>query len=269
MSGKGVIHPDLLMAMKAEERISDNLLQVSESVTEQSVSGWDEVVINMIKDELKRHWAQYQAENGHLIDALTEVVSQREARVEAIVVARKFSEVQSILDNRYRELPSQQTRVPIKQSEIVIPSFDATYTAWVCKFVNKLLHTSLSADEKIDLLLGSLKGEARQCAGESETRDQVDFDRMWKKLEATYDNRYQIVTQHVNRLLDLPMLTSASASLLRLIIDTVEQELLSLHRFGYLRDGWDPLVTVIMLRKLDPTTLSIWEMDRDPIKASS
>lgn len=127
----------------------------------------------------------------------------------------------------------------------------------------------LPADSKIDLLLGSLRGEALQCAGVSERRDQVDFDRMWAKLEATYDNRYQIVTQHVNRLLDLPTLTTPSASLLRLIIDTVEQELRSLQRFGYLTDGWDPLVAVIMLRRLDPTTLSIWEMDRDPVKAPS
>lgn len=281
MAGKGVIHPDLLMARKAEEidviraerqRIYDNMHQVSESVTAQSVAGWDEVVINMVRDELKRHWVQYQAENGNLIDALSEVTSQRQAREEAIVVAREVSKVQSVLENRYKELPSQQPRVPIKPSEIVLPIFDGTYTAWVAwrsQFVNKVLSTSLSADSKIDLLLGSLRGEALQCAGESERRDQVDFDRIWKKLEATYDNRYQIVTQHVNRLLDLPVLTSASANLLRLIIDTVEQELRSLHRFGYLTDGWDPLVAVIMLRKLDPTTLSIWEMDRDPVKAPS
>lgn len=281
MNGKGVIHPDLLEARKADEveviraerqRIYDNMLQVSESITAQSVAGWDKVVMNMVQGELQRNWVQYQAENGRLVDALTDVASQLVAREEAIVVAREVSQVKSLLDKRFGELPSRQVRKPIKPSEIVLTSFDGTYTAWVSwrsQFANKVLDTLLPADSKIDLLLGSLRGEALQCAGVSERRDQVDFDRMWKKLEATYDNRYQIVTQHVNKLLDLPTLTTPSANLLRLIIDTVEQELRSLHRFGYLTDGWDPLVAVIMLRKLDPTTLSIWEMDRDPVKAPS
>lgn len=150
MNGKGVIHPDLLKARKADEieviraerqRIYDNMLQVIESITAQSVAVWDEVVVSMVQGELQRHWVQYQAQNGNLIDALTDVASQLVAREEAIVVAREVSQVESLLDKRHGELPSRQARKPIKPSEIVLTSFDGTYTAWVSwrsQFANKV-----------------------------------------------------------------------------------------------------------------------------------
>lgn len=275
------MHPDLLDAIRAEElqviraerqRVYDNMVQVAETVTAQSVVAWDEIVVNMVQGELNRHWAQYLTENGRLIDALTESELQREVRQEAIGVASEFGKVRTLLDDRFQQLQSQKGRMAPKPSEINLPKFDGAYTAWVAwraQFVNKVKDTALPADAKIDLLLSSLTGEARQCAGESERRDQVDFDRMWAKLDTTYDNRYQIVSQHINKLLDLPVTNSNPAQTMRLIIDTVEQELRSLHRFGYLTDGWDPLIAVLMLRKLDSLTLSIWEMDRDPAKAPS
>lgn len=276
MSGRGVLHPDLLQARYEEEievrraerqRVYDNMSRVTGTITAQSVAGWDEVIINMIQADLNNHWAQYQTENRLLLDALSDAASQQLAREESFGVAREYGQARSLLDERFQRLQSLKSRTAPKPSEITLPKFDGTYTAWVAwraQFVNKVIDTSLSADAKIDLLLGSLSGEARQCAGESERRDQIDFDRMWAKLEATYDNRYQIVTQHVNRVLDLPVMTSPSPKGLRFMIDTVEQELRSLQRFGYLTDGWDPLVAVLMLRRLDQNTLQMWEMDHDP-----
>lgn len=276
MDGRGVLHPEVLAARRAEEieeirverqRVYDNMLLVSESITPLSVGGYDDVVINMVQADLNRHWAQFQTENARLVDALEEADEKRVARQEAIAVAREFTEVRALLDNRFQALQSQRNRIAPKASEIILQKFDGRYTGWTAwrsQFASKVKDTNLPADVKIDLLVQSLTKDVAKCIGDPERRDQVEFDTMWTKLESTYDNRYQTVTHHVDKLLDLPLVKGDAAKVMRQIIDTVEHELRSLDRFGYGTESWDPFVAVLMLRRLDPSTLEIWEMDRDP-----
>lgn len=189
---------------------------------------------------------------------------------QAVEATDNFARFRALLDERAAQLVKQPgDQQPAKVGDISVPKFDGTYTDWIswrAQFKSKVIATGLSADSKIDLLLGALEKEARQCAGDTEHRDIEDFERIWKKLELTYDNKYQIVTAHVNRILDLPSSVEPSSIKMRLLIDTVDQELRSLKRFEYNTDSWSPLVAVLLLRKLDRQTLSVWEMDRDAAK---
>lgn len=56
-----------------------------------------------------------------------------------------------------------------------------------------MLDTQLDASDKISLLLGTLAKEAASCAGRAERLDQMELQRIWNKLEKTYDNKYQQV----------------------------------------------------------------------------
>lgn len=236
---------------------------------------FNEAVVSMRLSELDGLWARHKDTTSALLAFvdLDNAATLAEYDDENIEVATLYHEGSKILYKRLDEIKAARARPKtVKPSEINLPKFGGRYTAWVswrAQFVSKVKNSQLIAADKIDLLLGALTGEARQCAGETEHRDQRDLDRMWTKLEATYDNKYQIVTEHISKLLDLPVMTTASPDMLRKIVDTVEQELRSLERFDYQTDSWDPLVAVIILRKLDPATIGNWEMDRDPIKPPS
>lgn len=236
---------------------------------------YNEAVVSMKRAELDGLWARYQDTSAALLayvdldDAAAFAADDKENEV----VANVYHEGAEILKQRWESIRAARARpAAVKPSEIILPKFGGKYTAWIswrAQFVSKVKDAQFSAGEKIDLLLNALIGEARQCAGETEHRDETDFNRMWNKLEATYDNKYQIVTEHIGKLLDLPVLTTPAPDILRRIVDTVEQELRSLERFDYQTDAWDPLVAVMVLRKLDPMTISIWEMDRNPGKPPS
>lgn len=55
------------------------------------------------------------------------------------------------------------------------------------------MDTQMDSADKINLLLGALVKEAAACAGRAERLDQLEFERIWSKLEKTYDIKYQQV----------------------------------------------------------------------------
>lgn len=85
-------------------------------------------------------------------------------------------------------------------------TFSGTYTewaAWRSEFLAKVMNTSLNTSEKISLLLSSLKHEAAACAGRAERLDDVELQRIWTKLEKTYDNKYQQAYAHIMEILNI------------------------------------------------------------------
>lgn len=246
------------------------LERLSTAISRAPVSTFNEVIVNMKLSELNGQWERFQETSTDLLRVLdpddAEALDAHD--VENFVTADIYQRAHKLLADQLETLKQARARpTTLKPSEVVMPKFAGRYTEWVnwrSQFVSKVKDSRFTAAEKIDLLINALSGEALQCAGEAEHRDDVDFQRMWTKLEATYDNKYQIITEHINKLLDLPQMTHPVPELLRRIIDTAEQELRSLERFGYQTEAWDPLITVMILRKLDPVTIGFWEMDRNP-----
>lgn len=64
--------------------------------------------------------------------------------------------------------------------------------------------------------------------------------------------------------MDLPRINEPSAKMMRSLVDTSDQKLSALERFGYDTKEWCPVIAVMLFRKLDQVTLSVWEMDREP-----
>lgn len=223
---------------------------------------FNEAMVTMKRSELDDLWNQYQETTAALLASvdLDDAESLARDDDENMDLANLYYVGAEVLNRRMAKLKAARARpATVKPFEIVLPKFVGRYTSWISwrsQFVSKVKDSELAAADKIDLLLSALSGEACQCTGETEHRDGKDLC-MWAKLEAIYDNKY------------LPIMTSPSPDTLRKIVDTVEQELYSLERFDYMTDSWDPLVAVIILRKLDPLTIGVWEMDRDPVKPPS
>lgn len=151
---------------------------------------------------------------------------------------------------------------PPRPSEIKVSTFSGKYTewsAWRAEFQAKVYDTRLSPADKITLLLGALTKEAAKCAGQAERLDEVELDRIWSKLDRTYDNKYQQVYQHIAQITHISPLLQPSADKLRAMIDTVDEHLRMLKRFDIETDHWGPIVCVLLLDKLDVETRNQWE----------
>lgn len=225
-------------------------------------------VLSMKRMVLDKAWEAYQMAHvtlmGHPGLSSDQLTSFDE---EAVAVARLYSRPRALLDTHADVLKAEQVSRPARASEITIPTFSGSYrewTTWRAQFVAKVKSTNLPADDKIDLLLNALSGEARLCAGQAERRDAEEFKRIWQKLETTYDNKYQIIVGQISAIMDLPRINQPSAKMMRNLVDTCDQEFGALERFGYDTKEWSPVISVMLLRKLDQVTLSVWEMDREP-----
>lgn len=229
---------------------------------------WNEALVKMEQGALERHWQQFQQKKLE-IDEYTSLSEMNRTRNEEISmeVAVIYQSVKDRLKHLLEDVNPNHNRPTPKASEIILTKFSGNYTAWTTwrsQFVNKVYETDLPADAKIDLLLGALEGEARHCAGETEHRDISDLERIWAKLESTYDNKYQIILAHINTIYDIRDLEFGQPDQIRTMIDTVDNTLRSLNRFECQTNYWSPMVAVYLLRKLDRATLSAWEMARDP-----
>lgn len=213
---------------------------------------------------LDGYWIRFQDVQHRLlmefsnIEAVNESMSQIEQDTQ-----RMYADAKAALLQRQLQLPAKEPmrRAP-RACEIKVPAFSGKYTewaAWRSEFKAKVLDARLDVADKITLLLGALTNEAATCAGRAERLDEVELDRIWKKLDRTYDNKYQQVYAHIAEIITIAPIGKPSAGKLRSMIDIVDQHLRMLKRFDIDTDHWSPIVCVLLLGKLDTETRNQWE----------
>lgn len=213
---------------------------------------------------LDGYWNRFEeAQRSLLVEythvtAITETLSQVEHDTQQL-----YADTKSALLQRQTLLPAEEPRrrAP-RASEIKVDTFSGKYTewaAWRLQFKAKVLDAHIDVADKISLLTGALTREAATCAGRAECLDQVELDRMWKKLHRTYDNKYQQVYAHIAEIISIAPMTQPSADKIRSMIDVVDQHLRMLQRFDIGTDHWSPIVCVLLLGKLDVDTRNQWE----------
>lgn len=142
--------------------------------------------------------------------------------------------------------------------DIRLQKFSGTATEWVewrANFEEKVLHTTLTAAQKIDLLLDSLTGDAKESAGKAESRNEEELQRIWGKLVHWYNNPYKQVFKHFLTILTLDNIDSPSAKSFRTMVNVVEEQLRLLSKY---KVGISELLSVILLLKLDDESRYLW-----------
>lgn len=229
-----------------------------------NANNWSITQLGVRLDILESYWQcfrqaqrQLMLEYSHL-ECVIDTMSQIEYEALELYANVKANMQQAKAE---LELAAPQLKPP-RPSEIKVSIFSGKYTewsAWWAEFKAKVLDTRLEPSDKITLLLGALAKEAPNCAGQAERLDALELDRIWSKLDRTYDNKYQQVYEHIAQIVHISSIQQPSADKLRSMIDTVDQHLRMLKRFDIETDHWGPMVCVILLNKLDMETRNQWE----------
>lgn len=216
-------------------------------------------------DALEGYWHRFQVAQQRLVMeyAHLPIVSDSLMHEESSTL-QLYANVKALLNKGKATVlaaAEPPRRIP-RPSEIKVSPFSGSYTewaAWRSEFQAKVLDTRMDAADKITLLLGALTKEASQCAGRAERLDEVELNRIWAKLDKTYDNTYQQVYAHIAQIINIPPMNHASADKIRSMIDTVDQHLRMLQRFDMATQHWGPVICVLLLSKLDVVTRNAWE----------
>lgn len=241
----------------------DDMKLLLHEATENS-TGWNAIQFGVHLEVLESYWqsfrqtqCQIRMEFSH-IEALMDTMQAAEREALDVYATAKATLQQLKMQ---LEVNTAQLKPP-RPSEIKVSTFSGKYTewsAWRAEFKAKVFDTRLPPADKITLLLSALTKEAAKCAGQAERLDEIELDRIWSKLDRTYDNKYQQVYQHIAQITHILPIQHPSADKLRAMIDTVDEHLRMLKRFNIETDHWGPIVCVILLDKLDSETRNQWE----------
>lgn len=239
------------------ERDHKHLEGTIKSLTGGELNGWSNIV--------NKSFREFQ---GAQKDACNEC--QRPAELEAAMVVADRADtlhVQTLalIESARESLAAERPKVP-RISEIILPKFNGDATEWVewrSQFEVKVLNTPLPAGDKIDLLLSSLIGNAKNTAGKAGTRSQEELLNIWGKLVLNYDNPYQQVYAHICSITQMPNIETPSPESYRDLINVVEEQLRLLSNYKVSSENWGAVLCVILLHKLDTHSLYLWSTSPD------
>ncbi|XP_073951812.1 uncharacterized protein [Choristoneura fumiferana] len=149
-------------------------------------------------------------------------------------------------------------RLPI----IKIANFDGSYFKWL-EFrdtFDSLIHSSESIQpiHKFHYLNSYLEGEAAQVLSNLEVTNS-NYAEAWRLLCERYNNKRQLISNHLNSLFNLQSIGRESAKSLRFLVDHVSKNLRALNTLGQPTDKWDTLIIYMVSAKLDINTTLKWE----------
>lgn len=178
---------------------------------------WSIEVVDARHEVLEGYWSRFQSDQRRLLLEFSEVetIQEEHSSVETAAVTlfvESKAEITRLKKMMQVNLPSP-AKIP-KLADIRMSTFSGIYTEWTSwrsEFAAKVMDTALIASEKISILLSSLKHEAAACARRAERLDDLEFQRIWSKLEKTYDNKYQQAYAHIIEILNIQPVAYASA----------------------------------------------------------
>nr|XP_049696300.1 uncharacterized protein LOC126054500 [Helicoverpa armigera] len=144
---------------------------------------------------------------------------------------------------------------------IKIPNFDGTYFKWLEfkeTFVS-LVHNNNKIENihKYHYLQSYLEGEAARVIANLEVSHN-NYSEAWKLLCERYDNKRQLINNHLKSLFNFNSIQENDKSL-RYVIDHVTKNLRALNSLGLPTDKWDVLIIYFIAGKLSSSSYFKWE----------
>lgn len=145
--------------------------------------------------------------------------------------------------------------------KLKLPEFDGT-TSWRTfrELFDEIVHFNKSLTEraKVQYLKTVLKGEAAaivSCLGAHE----ANYQAIYEALIRRYDNRRQLVSGLIDKLLNIPKQINESSAALRKMHDVANECMTAIKNLKVNTENWDPIIVHILMKKLNKTTILEYE----------
>lgn len=170
----------------------------------------------------------------------------------------------------YHDRSSQCHHVDFKLPQIQIAKFDGAYFRWL-EFRDtylSLIHNNerIKPIHKFHYLVSYLQNEAARIISNLEICE-TNYETAWQLLCDRYDNKRQLINQHLNSLLYFESTQQQhkreSDKSLRFLVDHVTKNLRALSSLAKQDELLDMIIIKILIPKLDNRTAMKWEEHRN------
>lgn len=160
------------------------------------------------------------------------------------------------ISERRRSLtpPNNEQRQYCRLPQISITKFDGTPENWMA--FNSLFQSVLKENEgmddtqKMQTLMSVLEEEPAKLIRNIPYTD-GNFDVAWTTLEQKYFKRRKLIDKQIDYLLDHPTILAKSSASITAVIDRLNESMNVLSLLKVKTDYWFPIVTRIVIRKMD------------------
>ena len=207
-------------------------------------------------------------DDGRSRDDGHEVSSSSDESIESSRCRRKKKQekklislfIKSLQDNT-KELMQDDRESSMSLPAIEIPVFNGDYRKFrefIETFTEIIDKTSAPNIEKLILLRTKLTGEALRTIDHLVLVGE-NYPKAWALLKERYINERKLIDIEMKILLDLPVTTPRSSEAVRSMINTIREVMANLELYGLDPLQWDPLVSTVLIQKLDHHTRDMFE----------
>lgn len=206
-------------------------------------------------DNIKTAWTEVRATYRQILmsenNYYCENVDLNELQIKYVETCGKLIEITK----------NKNGNVNANLPKLKLPEFDGT-TSWRTfrELFDEIVHfnNNLTDRAKAQYLKTVLKGEAAtvvSCLGAHED----NYQAIYEALVRRYDNKRQLVSELIDKLLNIPKQANESSAALREMFDVANECMTAIKNLKVDTKNWDPLIVHILMKKLNKMTILEYE----------
>lgn len=183
-----------------------------------------------------------------------------------VIQSRFFAVISRLNDIVHGNSSKQQS---VQLPKIKLPEFDGKPSNWRAfkDLYDKIVHFnhSISNEIKAQYLKSNLTGAAAKLV-EHLSPTEANYKTCYELLCNRYENEREIVTELIDKILDLEIQKNETSDGLKLIHDKTFECIMSIESAGTDVTNWDVLLIQILMRKLNQKTIMDYESKLSDVK---
>lgn len=223
-----------VVQLKQQEKMLDNYW-------ENFVSAFEEVIQYVSGDKWATEYAEYEEKYQQVCCLIGEKINKHQ---------------QPPRENQH------QRPNAIKLKPIEIPTFKGDYESWVSfrDLFTNVYHknSSLTGAEKLQYLKSSLDGDAARLISHLQLSD-GNYISAWQLITGRYENKRLLINRQLELMWNMQNMQNESAYHIKRMHDTVREALHALTNLEVNFVTWDPILLLILIKKLDRDTHRLYE----------
>lgn len=211
---------------------------------------------------IERMYLQARAAIYRRLESIAEEVQRAQQAAEAAVQPQQLIQAAQAAPNAQNDARMVELLEGIRLDATRLPKFDGDRSTWLKfhdEFTANVHNKNYPNTVKLSRLRECLAGAALRVIDAAQPADGDTYVGAWTALKDRYDNKRFLVNSHLNAIFNFRL--NGKHDIMRMV-DTFEATIRALNALDIATAGWDAILSYILLRKLDDSTRTAWEMDQ-------